>query len=125
MAYEEEERTRAKRMEGSPYGYKPKGIKKLRNIGSKGAYYRNKALASEGMGSGDTAAPSTSNDFFAGKKNTNYASGGQMALDNARYRPVAAVETVKTDTMAPAPRRVPAMAEPGDPGYDLEEEIVG
>ena len=60
-----------------------------------------------------------SQDFFGGKKNTNYSAGtgASPSLKETKY--------ASLNKPMPTGREVPAMAEPGDPGYDLEDEIVG
>ena len=62
-----------------------------------------------------------SKDFFGGKKNTNYSAGTGNVTQAANMARDASTAFKSLDQG----REVPAMAEPGDPGYTKEDEIVG
>jgi hypothetical protein len=60
-----------------------------------------------------------SQDFFGGKKMTPYMAGTAIGKMTGIGTKGAALGKMSS------PEQVPAMAEPSDPGYDREDEIVG
>ena len=66
---------------------------------------------------GEVGPPSQ--DFFGGKKMTPYMAGTAIGK-------MTGIGTTGTALgKMSGPEQVPAMAEPSDPGYDREDEIVG